>query len=208
MGVSTDAACCAALLRVVPSQRLLRPQRHQFDRAYIDRLAAGDRETEEHFTRYFGDLLTIKLRTRLRSASLVEDVKQETFVRVLTAVRQKRGIDSAEGFGAFVNSVCNHVLFETYRAQTRVAPLEDDAVPEVADTKTDSETSVVVAEEREHVREVLKLLPEKERELLRWLFFDECDKDEICRRLGVDRDYLRVLLHRAKQRFRAAYIGG
>jgi len=38
------------------------------------------------------------------------------------------------------------------------------------------------------------------------LFLQELPKDEICRLLGVDGDYLRVLLHRAKSRFRAEYI--
>jgi DNA-directed RNA polymerase specialized sigma24 family protein len=55
---------------------------------------------------------------------------------------------------------------------------------------------------RAHVREVLGGLPEKDQQLLRWLFFDEADKDEVCRRLGIDRNYLRVLVHRAKARFR------
>ena len=58
-------------------------ERYEFDRGYIERLVAGDAETERHFTRYFGDLLTMKLRSKLRSAAQVEDVKQETFVRVL-----------------------------------------------------------------------------------------------------------------------------
>ena len=40
---------------------------------------------------------------------------------------------------------------------------------------------------------------------MRALFFEEKDKDEICKDFGVDRDYLRVLLHRAKQSFRAFY---
>jgi RNA polymerase sigma-70 factor (ECF subfamily) len=40
---------------------------------------------------------------------------------------------------------------------------------------------------------------------LRWLFFEERDKDEICRELNVDRGYLRVLLHRAKVRFRERF---
>ena len=187
---------------------LLRQQRHQFDRDYIDKLAQGDPETEEHFTRYFGNLLSIKLRSRLRSPSAVEDVKQEVFLRVLATVRQKKSLDSPGGFGAFVNSVCNHVLFETYRAHSRVAAFDDDAAPDIPDTAVDSETSVVATEERAHVREVLATLPDKEKDLLRWLFFDECDKDEICRRLNVDRNYLRVLLHRAKQRFRIEYVGG
>ena len=33
----------------------------------------------------------------------------------------------------------------------------------------------------------------------------ERDRDEVCERHEVSRDYLRVLLHRAKQRFRELY---
>ena len=81
-----------------------REGRFEFDRAYLDRLASGDPETERHFTRYFGDLLSIKLRSRLRSPAQVEDARQETFLRVMKALRQPGGIQSAGGFGAWMLS--------------------------------------------------------------------------------------------------------
>ena len=71
----------------------------------------------------------------------------------------------------------------------------------------DAETAVGLDEDRAHVRAVMETLPHKERQLLHWLFFEECDKDEVCRRLGIDRNYLRVLLHRAKQRFKTEFVG-
>lgn len=181
--------------------------RYEFDGAYIQRLIAEDPDTERHFTRYFGDLLTLKLRSRLRSASHVDDAKQETFARVLTALKQKGGLTNAATLGAFVNSVCNNVLFEMYRAGRRTAALEDDVDPP-DDRRTDAESSIVAGEERLRVRQALAALPEKERELLRWLFFDERDKDGICRALNVDRNYLRVLVHRAKMRFRQEFKAG
>ncbi len=95
---------------------LARLPRYEFDRDYIDRLVAEDPEVEQHFTRYFGSLLSLKLRSRLRSAALVEDAKQETFVRVLTSLKRKRNLATPETLGAFVNSVCNNVLFELYRS--------------------------------------------------------------------------------------------
>jgi RNA polymerase sigma-70 factor (ECF subfamily) len=179
--------------------------RHEFDRAYLDRLKSGDPDTEVHFTRYFRELLLIKLRSRLRSPAAVEDAIQETFVRVLRAVRQPGGIQSPGGFGSFVNSVCNNVLFELYRSDSRVKSLGDDTGAQIVDPQTGSEESVVQDEERALVRKVLETLPPKERQLLDWLFFEERDKDEICRTLGIDRNYLRVLLHRAKQRFKTEY---
>jgi len=34
---------------------------------------------------------------------------------------------------------------------------------------------------------------------------EEKEKDAVCREFGVDRDYLRVLLHRAKDKFKGLY---
>ena len=175
--------------------------RCDFDRAYVERLIAGHPDTEQHFTKYFSDLLTLKLRSRLRSPSLIEDAKQETFVRVLIALRQGKGIATPESLGAFVNGVCNNVLFEVYRAQSRAIPLEDEHEPPDTRPRT-AEQRVMVGEEQVRVRQALRKLPDKEQTLLRWLFFEERSKDDICRMLNVDRDYLRVLLHRAKNRFR------
>ena len=186
--------------------RVSREGRFEFDRAYLDRLASGDPETERHFTRYFGDLLSIKLRSRLRSPAQVEDARQETFLRVMKALRQPGGIQSAGGFGAFVNSVCNNVLFEMYRSHSKTTPLEEEAGAALPDPGIGAEMAVGLDEDRAHVRAVLETLPQKERQLLHWLFFEEADKDEVCRRLGIDRNYLRVLLHRAKQRFRAEFV--
>ena len=52
---------------------------------------------------------------------------------------------------------------------------------------------------------MLDELPEKDRDLLRMFFLEERDKTELCKRFGVNEDYLRVLLHRAKSRFRSMY---
>ena len=58
----------------------------------------------------------------------------------------------------------------------------------------------------EKIREILEDMPERDRRLLREVFLEERDKDEVCRDFGVDRDYLRVLLHRAKQSFKSLYL--
>ena len=110
-------------------------QRQSFDAEYVRRLAHSDPETERDFVAYFGELLAIKLRSRLRAPEQIQDVIQETFLRVLKTLRQS-GIESPEALGSFVNSVCTNVLFEVYRAQSRVAdPVEDRESGEIpADT--------------------------------------------------------------------------
>ena len=173
-----------------------------FDHNYIQRLKDGDTETQRHFTRYFADLLTIKLRNRIRSPQLIEEVRQETFLRVLLIVR-RGGIDHPERLGGFVNSVCNNVVLEMFRNESRSAPMPEVA-PEMADEGPSPEMMLVSQQRRSQVWHVLESLPEKDRDLLRQVFLEERDKDEICRAFQVDREYLRVLLHRAKARFRMA----
>lgn len=175
-----------------------------FDEAYLKRLRDRDFPTEQHFVAYFRKLLVIKLRSRLRSSQAVDDIAQETFLRVFKAMQAEGGIRQPERLGAFVNSVCNNVLQEFYRSANHGAPLDDDA-PEPVDKVIDLEGFLVSKQTREQVRKVLGLLGEKDRQLLRSIFLEEKEKDEVCREFGVDRDYLRVLLHRAKQSFRAFY---
>jgi len=175
-----------------------------FDEAYLKRLRERDFPTEQHFVAYFRKLLLIKLRSRLRSSQAVDDIAQETFLRVFKAMQAEGGIRQPERLGAFVNSVCNNVLQEFYRSVDHGASLDDDA-PEPVDKLIDLEGFLVTKQTREQVRKVLALLGDKDRQLLRSIFLEEKEKDDVCREFGVDRDYLRVLLHRAKQSFRAYY---
>jgi len=173
-----------------------------FDQEYLQRLKDGDSETQRHFTRYFGELLSIKLRNRVRSSHLIEEVRQETFLRVLLIVRRD-GIDHPERLGAFVNAVCNNVVREMFRNESRSTQMPETA-PEVVDEGPSPETILFSRQRKSHVWKILESLPEKDRDLLRQVFLEERDKDEICRAFHVDREYLRVLLHRAKARFRSA----
>jgi RNA polymerase sigma-70 factor, ECF subfamily len=177
---------------------------YSFDEAYLKRLRERDFPTEQHFVAYFRQLLTIKLRSRLRSSQAVEDIAQETFLSVFKVMQVEGGIRQPERLGAFVNSVCNNVLQEFYRSTDHGAPIDDDA-PEPVDKVIDLEGFLVTKQTREQVRKVLEQLGQKDRQLLRSIFLEEKEKDEVCREFGVDRDYLRVLLHRAKQSFRTFY---
>jgi len=185
----------------------LQLDRFDFDQAYVDRLVAGDPETEQHFARYFGDLLAIKLRSKLRSPAQAEDARQETFRRVLTTLKQRGGLKAAEHLGAFVNGVCNNVLLEIYRSGSRVEPLPDELEP-IDEARPSVLSGMIAVEDRVRVQQALAALPQKEKDLLRWLFFEERDKDDVCTELKIDRNYLRVMLHRAKARFREQYEQG
>ena len=175
-----------------------------FTREYVECLREGDPSTEQHFVAYFDQLLRIKLRARMLASETVEDLRQETYIRVLVALRNKHGVRQPERFGAFVNSVCNNVLMEFYRTSSRTRPLDDSHL-EKPDYAMDLEGLMVTKQSKERVHQVIDGLPKKDRDLLRAYFLEDKDKDEVCKLFGVNRDYFRVLLHRAKDKFKVLY---
>jgi RNA polymerase sigma-70 factor (ECF subfamily) len=174
-----------------------------FDASYVEKLRAGDAQVEGHFVNYFSELIRLKLRSRLNSKEAIEDVRQETFMRVLTLLRGKGGLRQPDRLGPFVNSVCNHVLFEHYRSQKRTEATIDEAT--IAGREP-SALSLLEAKDTERVvRQILNQLPERDRRLLQSVLLEERNKDEVCVEFGITREYLRVLLHRAKQSFKSCY---
>jgi RNA polymerase sigma-70 factor (ECF subfamily) len=180
-------------------------QFQSFDEAYVGRLRAADFRTEQHFVSYFSALIQIKLRSRLQSREAIEDVRQETFARFFVALREGK-ILQPERLGAFVNSICNNVLLEHYRAGTRHTSLDDDAEKDFPAPGIDLLDALSARQTERKVREILNQLSERDRRLLREIFLEERDKDEVCRDFGVDREYLRVLSYRAKQAFKSLYL--
>jgi RNA polymerase sigma-70 factor, ECF subfamily len=179
---------------------------YAFDHAYVDRLSSGDFRTEAHFVAFFSELIQLKLRARLRTPQAIEDVREETFARVFAALRSPGGIPQPDRLGAFVNSICNSVLLEHYRASSRDSSLEAEPEQNFPDPVIDVLGAVAAKQMEAKVLEILEGLPERDRRLIRAVYLEERDKDEVCREFGVDRNYLRVLLHRAKQSFKNLYL--
>ena len=176
-----------------------------FDEEYVGRLRDGDAGAEEHFAAYFSELIHLKLRRRMRTPQLVEDIRQETLCRVLRTLREKGGIEDARKLGAFVSAVCHYVTAELIRSEKRYeTPTQD--FEERADPGHDLDAPLINEERRRQVKKILAKLEDRDRKLLRAMFLDELDSKEICRRFQVQPDYLRVLIFRAKARFRQEYV--
>ena len=179
---------------------------HPFDAQYVESLCVGDLGTEEHFVRYFTSLLNLKLRARLRSPQAIEDVRQETFTRVLIALRRDRSLRNPERLGAFVNTVCNNVLLEHYRASNRHDAMDGSESESVAADGPSVFDEVLSSQLKAQVSRILKRMPARDRAVLQAIFIEERDREEVSREFGVDCDYLRVLLFRAKQSFKSEYL--
>jgi RNA polymerase sigma-70 factor, ECF subfamily len=176
-----------------------------FDDDYLRALQNRDPETENHLIASFSKAIQAKLQTRLRWPELVQDARQETFLRVLTYFRSGKTLENPASLPGFVHAVCHNVALELLRSHTRHDQIAENA-PEPFDTSADPEDQVVTAERKQVVRKLIGDLPTKDRELLRRVLLNEEDKDAVSKELGVDRNYLRVLLYRARRKFKAALL--
>ena len=177
-----------------------------FDDEYVRRLRDGDRSTEDHFYSYFEPILRLKLRGRLPSAEAAEDARQETYVRVLKKLRGPGGGELRNGhaFGKFVLTVCNNIVFEIYRGDKHNEPLDEELIEHLTSLEN-SEDELIKEQMRKSVRLVVSTMDPRDRKILEAIFFKETPKAVICEEFGVDQGYLRVLLHRAKEKFRKAW---
>jgi RNA polymerase sigma factor (sigma-70 family) len=176
-----------------------------FDDRYIEGLRGWNAEAEAQFVAYFRVPIWLKARRQLRAPDLVEDACQETLLRVLRYFRSGKGLDNPERLPAFVHSVCHNVTLEMIRTRTRYAQIPENGY-DCADMRDDAFQDVVTDERKKRVRQILAKLSKKDRDLLRLAVLEEKDKQELCQRFGTNEDYLRVLLHRARMRFRAAHL--
>ncbi|HVW08090.1 MAG TPA: sigma-70 family RNA polymerase sigma factor [Bryobacteraceae bacterium] len=134
----------------------------------------------------------------------VDDIVQETLTRFVRAGRQSQIRNNAEEFGAFVNGVCRNVILE-YRRRVRREPLADPEIP-IKDTGVRPEAEVF--EMRQAIDQGLAELAERDQRILRSLYLEGREKEDICREWGMTDAQFRVVLFRAKERFRRAYPNG
>jgi RNA polymerase sigma-70 factor (ECF subfamily) len=132
----------------------------------------------------------------------VDDLVQETLARFIRA-GQRQQIRNTEESGAFLNGVCRNVILE-YRRRVRRDPASDQngTIPEKG-VRPDAE----ILELRDAIDNGLAELSERDRAILRALYLDGREKDDICQDWNMTDAQFRVVLFRAKERFRRAWNG-
>jgi RNA polymerase sigma-70 factor (ECF subfamily) len=176
---------------------------YSFDDVYLDALKRHDPATEDHFVCCFSRALKASLRRRFRSTQVIEDATQETLFRVLTYFRAGKTLRAAGNLPAFVISVCTNVSREMLRATAHYEQLAEN-FDDTVDVRANPERAAMEAERSRMVRRTLGELTRKDQCVLTSVFLDEADKDQVCRELRTNRDHLRVVLYRARVRFRKA----
>jgi RNA polymerase sigma-70 factor (ECF subfamily) len=152
----------------------------------------------ELFQRYSDRVFYLALRD-LRSRADAEDVRAETFLRVLQAIRNQQ-VRSPEALRSFILGTARNIVLEMLRSPHRV-PHEHD-VPDVPSPAPNPELDDDV---QRAIEATIHRLKPKEREFLRLHYYEDLPKEEIARRIGIDEERVRLIKHRSLKSFREIY---
>jgi RNA polymerase sigma factor (sigma-70 family) len=130
----------------------------------------------------------------------VEDIVQEAFKRFFEADEAGK-IRSPDSVGAFLNGVSRNVIMEFRRRNHREEPM-----PEVEpDQPLRALPDFLLLEMRDSIEEGMRHLSPRDRQILHAFYLKENSVEEILETTGLTLANFRVVLCRAKDRFREIY---
>jgi RNA polymerase sigma-70 factor (ECF subfamily) len=153
------------------------------------------------YERYAAKVYYLALRES-RSPHDAEDVRAETFLRVLQAIRGN-SLRSPAALASFILGTTRNILHELFLRRKQTGKTTE---PENVELTIPSHEKHFLDSEVQHTieRTIVRLKP-RERDLLRMHFYEELPTEEIARRSGIAPERVRLVKSRALKRFREYY---
>ncbi len=169
------------------------------DTQLVADIQTGQSESEAAlYEKYAAKVYYLALR-ELKSPQDAEDIRAETFLRVLQAIRGSQ-LRSAESLPAFILGVTRNILREFYARRRQAGEVVEADADEL--TSPSHEGAFLDREVTLAVEKSIQRLKPRERAVLRMCFFDELPTEEIARRVDIAPERVRLVKSRALKRFR------
>lgn len=144
------------------------------------------------------DLLLARTKSKLftyilfvvRDRDFADDIFQETFVKVITKLQQRKYTNSGK-FSAWLMRIAHNVIMDWYREQRAekiVEPTEDNDLSNLSGNDildTNVENQFVNDQVLRDVRKMMNMLPPSQREVVFMRFYQEMSFKEIAEATGV-----------------------
>ena len=168
----------------------------------VSSIQQGDAAAETALYEKFSARIYFLAVSELRSKDDAEDIRAETFLRVIQALREGK-LRSADSLPSFIVGFALNVIREHRRHQSRMDSLEDHDYDVASDGSL--EDVFLDAETSRALEQAVSKLKPREQQFLRMYYYEELPKEEISARLGIKEDRLRLIKSRALQSFREIY---
>lgn len=144
--------------------------------------------------------------TAERSGLSADDVAQEVCLAVIAALPRYQ--DQGRPFLAFVYGIAAHKVADAYRAMARNKSEPTDEVPERVDFAAGPEQVAVEGDSARRMQALLRVLPERQREILILRVVVGLSAEETADAVGSSPGAVRVAQHRALARLKAELARG
>jgi RNA polymerase sigma-70 factor, ECF subfamily len=172
----------------------------------VSRIRAGDQQAETELVERYSDGVKIIIRRETGSASVADDLYQETFRIVIEKIR-RGDVREPEKLSGFVCGVAKNLVIDHFRRAARqegVREVEEAAF--LPDTAPDQLEALLRKEQADIVRQVLKeMRNERDIQILFRFYLAEDKKERICADLGLTSLHFNRVLHRARERYLELY---
>jgi len=158
----------------------------------------GDRAAFEILARRYQDRLYTYAVRMIGDTHEAADLTQETLVR---AFRSLGNFDPQQRFGGWLFGIAAHVCKDWLRGRTRRPEHASEAVADAEAPRAESDDPEL-AEQRERVREAVRRLPLKYREVTVLHYLAEMGYDDVARSLGITAAAARRRALRAREMLR------
>ena len=173
--------------------------------AVVAEAVAGDRGALREVLETIRPLVVRYCRARVgtaeRSGLSADDVAQEVCLAAITALPRYR--DRGRPFLAFVYGIAAHKVADAHRAAGRNRADPMDVVPERLSGEAGPEQMAIDSESSARMATLLKVLPEKQREILILRVVVGMSAEETAEAVGSTAGAVRVAQHRALSRLKA-----
>lgn len=159
-------------------------------------IANGDAEAVRPLMERYQRPLASLLQRALGRTPEVDDVFQETWIRV---VRSAHRYDPEQRFSAWLFAIAWNLVKD--RWSRRVDPEEVD-IAEMASRERSPEEHAVDADRAGRVREMVGRLPERLAQAILLRYFEELSEKEVAQRLGIPVGTVKSRIHNALQLLR------
>lgn len=172
--------------------------------AVVADAVAGDRNALREVLEIIRPIVVRYVRARIgtaeRSGLSADDVAQEVCLAAMQALPRYQ--DQGRPFLAFVYGIAAHKVADAHRAAGRNKADPTDVVPERFDVNAGPEQLAMNADSASRMDALLKILPEKQREILILRVVVGMSAEEVAEAVGSTAGAVRVAQHRALARLK------
>lgn len=172
------------------------------DAYLVGSIANGDADAVRPLIERYEKPLAALLQRALGASPDVDDVFQETWIRV---VRSAHRYDPSQRFSAWLFAIAWNLVKDRW---SRREPQDDVDLAEMASPELSPEDRVVDADRARRVRGMVAKLPERLAQAILLRYFEELSEKDVAERLGIPLGTVKSRIHHGLKRLAQAIDEG